>query len=191
MKLNLGSLPENVGFNPLKSGWYRLKEPGPIFFTILSAPVLIIVVGLIYLLYINFINQETFQLDTTLVLWVLLIIAPIHEFIHALFTPSWGMSNKTVIGFWPQRILLYAVYTETLKKKQILLFLIMPFCILSLFPLLIMFLFKLDNQILIYFIIVNAGLSSGDIIQLPILYFQLPKNSVVRNKGWKSYWKVL
>jgi hypothetical protein len=72
----------------------------------------------------------------------------------------------------------------------------MPFLILSLLPVLIIALFNATGSTMLlvpkYLVIValiNSVLSSGDALGFAVLLSQIPRSAVVRNKGWKSYWK--
>ncbi len=171
-------------------GWCRLREPSPILLHALAIPTAVVIMALMFFFYTMFISENTFQIDMTLVWWAIAILIPIHEFVHAVSTPSWGMSNKTVVGFWPRKILLYAFYTDAWNRSRLLWFLIMPFVILSVLPATGMCFLKLNSTVLYHFILINAGLSSGDILQVPIFLFQVPRHAVVMNKGWNSYWGV-
>ncbi len=190
MKFQLGPLPENDDFNPSEKGWRRLTEPSPILLHALAIPTAVVMMVLAFFFYTIFIGEDEFRIDITLVWWAIVILIPIHEFVHAISTPFWGMSDKTVVGFWPRKILPYAFYTDAWNRSQVIWCLLMPFVILSVLPATGMCFWKLDSPVLYHFIFMNAGLSSGDILQVPIFLFQVPRHAVVRNKGWTSYWRV-
>jgi hypothetical protein len=190
MKFKLGPLPENDDFNPSELGWRRLTEPGPILLQALAIPTAVVMLVLAFFFYTIFIGEDEFRIDMTLVWWAIVILTPIHEFVHAISTPSWGMSDKTVVGFWPRKILPYTLYTDAWNRSRVIWFLIMPFVILSVLPATGMCFWKLDSPVLYHFILINAGLSSGDILQVPIFLFQVPRHAVIKNKGWNSYWRV-
>ena len=190
MKFKLGPLPENEDFHPSETGWRRLREPSPILLSTLAIPTALALMGLTFFFLKMFTAQETFRIDMTLVWWAIVILGPIHELVHAISTPSWGLSDKTVVGFWPRRLLPYTIYTDALNRSRIIWFLVMPFLTLTVLPAIGMCIFRQDCPVLNHFILVHAGLSSGDIVQLPIFYFQVPRHALVRNKGYKSYWRA-
>ena len=193
MEFKLGPFPQNDDFNPSEMGWCRLREPSPILFQALAIPTAVVLLVLTFFFCTIFMGEDKFRIDMidmTLVWWAIVILIPIHEFVHAISTPSWGMSDKTVVGFWPRKLLPYAIYTDALNRSRIIWFIVMPFLILTVLPATGMCLLKPDSPLLYHFILVNAGLSSADIVQVPIFLFQVPRLAVVRNKGYKSYWRA-
>ena len=193
MKFMLGPMPENDDFHPSETGWSRIKETSPVLLHLLALPVAVVLMVLTFLFCRAFLGPDVFRLDMinmALVYWTIVIVIPIHEVVHAISTPSWGMSDKTVVGFWPRKVLPYAIYTDALTRTHIIWFIFMPFLILTVFPATVMCLLRLDIPVLYYFILVNAGCSGADIVQVPIFLSQVPRGGIIRNKGFKSYWRA-
>ena len=193
MRFNLGPLPENEEFSPLETGWRRVKDPSPLLLHVLAVPTAVAIMVLTYLCCRAFVGLDEFRLDRinmNLVYWTIAALIPIHEVVHAISTPSYGMSDKTVVGFWPRKILPYAIHTDALTRTQILWFVLMPLLVLTVLPATVMCLFRLDLPVLYYFILINAGCSAGDVVQVPVFLSQVPRHALVRNKGCESYWKA-
>ena len=77
-----------------------------------------------------------------------------------------------------------------MTRTRILWFLTLPFLMLTVLPVIGMWLFRLDSPFLCHFILVNAGGCAGDFMQVPIFLSQAPRHALIRNKGWDSYWTV-
>ncbi len=191
MKFKLGPLPENEDFHPSATGWCRLREPSPLLLHALAIPTAVGVMGLTFLCLRIFTPQDKLRIDMTLVWWAIPILIPVHELVHAITTPCCGLSDKTVVGFWPRKLLPYAIYTDALNRSRIIWLIVMPFLTLTVLPAIGMCMFGLGWPLLYHFILVNAGFSSGDILQVPIFCFQVPRHALVRNKGYKSYWRAV
>ena len=192
MKFKLGPLPENEDFHPSETGWCRLKEPSPVLLHLLAVPTAVALLVLTFLCCRAFVGPDEFRLDMinmNLLYWTIAALVPMHEVVHAISTPSWGMSEKTVVGFWPRKLAPYAIHTDAMSRTRIIWFILMPFLILTVLPATGMCLLRSDTPLLYHFIVINAGLSAGDIVQVPMFLSQVPRHALIRNKGWTSYWK--
>jgi hypothetical protein len=199
MKFVYGNIPENNDFHPEMEGWRGIKEPNPILLQIIAIPVLLIIIiiwGLIllYWSYINSINPEEFLLAINLVtvlefLFILVISIPVHEFLHAIFHPGWGLSSETMIGLWLEKGIFYAHYNGTISRNRFIVVFIMPLFLMGIVPLILLF---VSPSLFPTFAIISfcgVLLAVGDIIGAVIIVFQIPRLSMVRNKGWNSFWK--
>ena len=71
-----------------------------------------------------------------------------------------------------------------------------PFILLSLLPIAIVALgrfvpisFELVSA-LIFLSMVNGAAASGDLIGFVLVLLQIPPNAQVRNRGWRTFWKL-
>jgi len=193
MRFKLGPLPENEDFHPSETGWRKVRDPNAVLLHLLALPTAIALVFLTFLVCRPLFGRDMFNigaLDMTMVYWGVALLVPIHELIHAVSTPSFGMSDKTVVGFWYQRLLPYAVHTDALTRTRIMWLLAMPFLVLTILPVTGMWLLRLDSPFLCHFILINAGGCAGDLVQAPIFLSQVPRHGLVRNKGVESYWRA-
>jgi hypothetical protein len=128
-------------------------------------------------------------------LWFIGLI-PLHETLHLISHPGFGFSQRSVIGAWLSRLLLFAVYLGPMRRARFLTALAAPFVILSLVPLPVMALGKaipLSGESLhrlALLSLVNGVASAGDLVGLGLVGFQVPRGAILQDKGWKTYWKL-
>ena len=188
MKFVLGPIPEDPAFQPEAEGWRALKEPDPLALNLLAIPV----AGVTMILLIIFIRYLTpVTLDEVLkpFLVAFLIIIPVHEFVHALLTPRMGFTHETLIGCWPARILFYAFYVGEISRERFLVVLIGPTVVITMLPLAIIAAFQLNAPLLASAAVANGLGAAGDLVGLFVMGWQIPRGAIVKNKGWRSYWR--
>ncbi len=201
MRLHYGAVPEDSHFDPVEDGWTRVREPGPFGIQIMALPAIVLIYivlgGLIYLALPRGISEFEFQ-PLNIVSWIVfLLFIPVHELLHALCHPGWGMTPNTVIGLWPSRLLFYAFYQGQVKRGRLLVAFATPFVVLSLLPIGLLaaakILFPMASLVttLVLLSLLNGAAASGDVIGFCLVLFQIPAGATVRNKGWRSYWKKL
>jgi hypothetical protein len=69
-------------------------------------------------------------------LLALILMVPVHEFIHALAYGRGIGSPHLTVGFWPSRGFGYALFDSPMPRNRVLGMLVAPFLTLSLLPLL-------------------------------------------------------
>jgi hypothetical protein len=143
--------------------------------------------GLFYLVW----PGEPASASTGLLLLFLVGLIPVHELLHALCFPGGLKSPQTLIGVWPARLLFYAHYEGSMPRNRFLLTFVMPFLVLSLLPVVLVGLFQWPSLDLLFLSLVNGAAASGDIIGIFLVTFQVPRSAIVRNKGWRTYWKAV
>jgi hypothetical protein len=90
--------------------------------------------------------------------------------------------------------LFHAHYEGEMPRNRFLLVFALPFVVLSLVPaaLVVLLGHSIPAMVTWYLTIValtNGVLSSGDAIGFVLVAVQVPNSAVVRNHGWKTYWK--
>lgn len=196
MILHLGPPPEDPSFDPLVQGWQAVREPGPLLVQILAIPVAVAVflTQTALLQRIGVANPVPLLFSTRAVL-LLLALIPIHELLHLLVHPGFGLTRSSVLGVWLSRVVIYAAYLESMPRGRFLAALAAPFIGLSLLPILLLVLgrlFLVEDAILNWLALialVNGVASSGDLVGLLMIGFQTPRGALIRDKGWRSYWK--
>jgi hypothetical protein len=202
MRLHYGAIPENADFNPQAEGWRKIPfDPDPILLQVIALPValfLLAIWGVLFFLTLplNISLQQIFASRVFLFGWlfIILILMPVHELLHAVVHPHWGTSSRTIIGLWLSKVVLYAHYEGEMYRNRFLLVFIAPYLILGLLPLGLLFLpgaalWTPDLIILLGMISLTGSLlACGDIVGV-VLLFQIPSGATVRNKGLNTYWK--
>lgn len=125
-----------------------------------------------------------FVLETAL---AILLISVIHECAHLLFTPGFGFSGNSIVGFWPRKGIFYVHYSGQVTKLQFLLFVSAPLLVLSLIPLCVGAIFNLHSPIIGLLAIFNSMLSGIDVITLILAWVEIPPQSPIRQSGDNVY----
>ncbi len=206
MRFRYGPIPEDDVFHPEAQGWSDLHEPGPLIFTILAIPAGILLMGAtIYaislageggpLAIIQEVLEQSGPNPFLVFLIVLVISIPIHELVHLFTHPQFGRSNKSIFGLWLSRGMFYAHYEGVVSRNRFLSILAAPYLVLAWPPVIILALIGISVpikyvEILVMVALVNCVLPAGDVLGFFLMVSQVPSSACVKNKGWKSYWKL-
>lgn len=188
MRFVMGPVPEDPSFQPDAEGWNAIREPDPVRMQIIALPVMI-ATGFLAFAAIAYGTEIPWENVLDHLLAAFLIMIPIHELMHALAAPSFGTTRKTVVGFWPSRLLFYAHHDGELSRRRFMVILLLPTLALTVLPLLACVLLRWDAPFVAAIAAANVIGASGDLVGLAILLTQIPRRAVVRNKGWRTYWK--
>jgi len=195
MIFKLGPLPESPEFTPDNS-WTLLREPSLWGFQLRAIPIALITTVVLAGLWIiltpvwRVIGTLTFPLPISAFIACLLGVVVIHELIHASIHPKIGISDKTVIGFWPSRMFVYTIYVGELTKNRCLAILIMPFTVISIVPLAFATITQTASFWVAYISILNGLLACGDILAAVMTMRHFPNGAIIRTKGWLTFWKL-
>ncbi len=206
MRYRYGPIPEDDVFHPEDQGWSDLREPGPLLLNILAIPTsILLIVVTIYAISLAWeggplaIVQEVLEQsgpNPFLVFLIVLIISiPLHELVHLLTHPQFGRSNKSIFGLWLSRGMFYAHYEGAVSRNRFLSILAAPYLVLAWSPVIILALISISVpivyvEILVMLALVNSVLPAWDVLGFFLLVSQVPSSACVKNKGWKSYWKL-
>lgn len=198
MRLHYGAIPHSDDFHPETEGWNALREPSPLMFQVWTFPVAVLnlaVLALLWMLcpFLTTGNPGAFATGA----WIVLItFIPVHELLHAIVTPEWGCSNKTLIGVWPQRLLFYAHYHGQMPRNRFLWVFATPFIVLSLLPIPLAMVLSWATgdgtypMVLRVLSFINGLAACGDVLAMGMILKQIPADAIVRNQGWNTYWKL-
>jgi hypothetical protein len=199
VKLYWGPPPDSDDFNPVEEGWSTIHEPNPVVLQLISIPIAVVIAALLIAVITwgiphEIAEQGTVTIPLVPIVLVLLLMIPAHELLHALSQPSFGRTDKTYIGIWLKKVLFYAHYEGELPRGHFLWIFFVPFLILTLIPVgLILFFGRSMPQnlvmILAFLAVLNGTAASGDVLGFILIAAQVPRTALVRNKGWKTYWK--
>ena len=202
MRLYYGGVPDSKDFHPEQEGWSPIREPGPIAVQFLAVPIALVTLFLLLILFALALPGQVRRLEALMInlpilssLLILIMLIPVHEIIHAFFTPGFGLTRQTLIGVWPSKLLFFAYYEDAMPRNHFLLVFLGPFLVLSLLPVGIAALSGLVPiqpgllTSLILLSIFNGVAASGDLLGFVLVLIQIPARAQVRNKGWRTYWK--
>lgn len=124
---------------------------------------------------------------TALVGVVLLILAAlplalyflVHEFVHVLAGPSFGLTDRSVIGFWPAGGVAYAHYDGEMSRERWLVILLMPFLVLSVLPFAVAVVSGRSSPFLAALSLLNVLGSYVDLYNAGYLFFKVPAGALV------------
>jgi len=192
MRLHYGAVPKTEGFNPEAEGWRTIREPGPIALQVIALPIAIALI-FIWAVCVLSSQQNTFlsqgiTIDISTLLLLILLI-PVHELLHAVVHPGWGLTSSTIIGLWLSKGLFYAHYTGEMSRNRFLLVGVMPFIVLGVLPTVLIMLMPELRQTLLWLSLYGSVIACGDLEIMGFIILQIPPSAKVRNQGWKLYWK--
>ena len=221
MRFHKGPFPVNKNFHPESEGWFTLPAVNlntlPLwaiaasiglllpwsFLALLVFPPELLTPQIIQLasnMYrIEFpVFQIPFWPTVAVLIAVSILFIPIHELVHALYCPGWGLSADTVMGVWLPKGFLYVHYEGSMSRNRFLAVLIAPYIVLSLLPLALIVMFRLTSWTpgtivgLGWLSLLGSLLAGGDLVSVvSLLSSKIPSTALIRNNGEKSYWKPL
>lgn len=205
MKFRIGPPPENSDFTPGEP-WQPLDEPGPRTFTWVALPVgllstaafCILWLSLTDLTLIDFLYWFFYKLSGVRLLFLFFSLIVIHELLHAIFHPRYGFSSNSILGVWISKGAFYAHWDNEWSRNRAMACIISPFFVLTVLPFLVSLLPYtlvpwLDENImsmLAYVSVMNALFAAADLMGARLLFLQIPRNGIVRNQGFHTYWRV-
>ncbi len=202
MRFHYGAVPESPRFQPEIQGWLPIREPGPWLLQLLAVPagfvLLALDLALLYLVWpAGFAFGKMFGAFSLPGLFaVILALVPLHELVHVAFHPGGGLTPNSIIGLWPAKGLLYAHYDGPLSRNRSMAVGGGPCLVLSIVPaLLIAGMGRLGVPALLldrlaFVSLFGAVAGCGDLVVILLLLFQVPPSAILRNQGWKTYWKT-
>ncbi len=183
MRFQKGSPPDDNEFEAEKEGWHACKMPNK-YLVYLYGYIIVPVVSITVLL----------KLPKTENIWILLILIvlliPLHEFIHALFHPDFGFSNRTIYGYSASYRIFYAYYQGAISKRRLMISAIAPLFLLTIIPLIICFLLGITYWAIILFSLLNALGCFIDFYGFFRLLVIVPNGAIIRRQNDKAYWKI-
>jgi hypothetical protein len=193
MRFHVGPIPENTTFHPEQDGWQPLKEPTIWMAQLLAVPVAMVAFFVVmlawWILTPSELQARTRAAVRLFALPAFLIILPIHEYVHARFHPLGGESPATLYGFWPSKLALYAHYDDEVSRNRYLTILIAPFVALTIVPLVICAAFSVAPPVVIALTTMNCLGAALDLFGVGLIGLQLPASAILRNKGYRTWWK--
>lgn len=203
VKFQLGPVPLDEAFDPGAEGWNRLQEPRPGVLMVSAIPLgMVLALPLAWLWSLilpvpaAFSDGATFEFTISLlqIVGVLAILVGgilIHEMLHALPLAVAGHSENLVLGFWPRHFAPYVAYIGALPLKAQLLSGAMPLVALSVLPLVAALVVPSAAWWLALLSMVNVIGSGADLIMLLLLFRQVPRDAVIRNQGFSTWWRAV
>jgi hypothetical protein len=190
MRFRIGAIPSSPDFIP-DASWKSLREPSLWLGQLLALPIGVATAALVAVLW--FVITPLRAAEPTVTLWAFLLsfagIVVIHELVHAAVHPMAGRSARSILGFWPSRILFYAHYDGEMTRNRFIAILLMPLLVISFVPLLVAVVTQTSSGWAAFISSFNALLACMDMLGAGLVLFQIPRTATVRNQGWRTYWR--
>ncbi|MEM7800346.1 MAG: DUF3267 domain-containing protein [Chloroflexota bacterium] len=195
IKFHLGEIPTAPDFEP-DASWKPLREPGMWGMQLIASFIGLLAAAGIAFLWFRLTPLEAFEFEATLttalgLFGLVALVIVVHELLHGVAHHFSGGDGYSVIGFWPAKVVFYAVYLGPMPRNGQLLSFALPLTAISLLPLAAAVLFQAAIPLLAFISIVNVALAAGDIFGFILVTYQVDRHAVVCNKGYRSYWKVI
>ncbi|MDD2806426.1 MAG: DUF3267 domain-containing protein [Elusimicrobiales bacterium] len=128
-----------------------------------------------------------------LIIIAVAVYALFHELVHLSVHPRVGMSERSILGVWPSKMVPFAYYNGEVSLLRYLTILVMPLIIISFVPILVCGILGRASGLLAVVSIVNVLGSSGDIFMLGLITSQVPWNAKIRGQGGQgggTFWRL-
>jgi hypothetical protein len=196
MRISIGQPQPSRTFDPVAAGWTPLTTCGSIRYVwialALGLPFMFGAVAIV----LWFAHDWRTLFDThpwglPVFLAALLLLVPVHEFIHALAYRCGLRSPHLILGLWPQRGIAYVLYDFPLPRRRVLFMLAAPFMVLSvLFLGLLVVLPTGLASMAAYFFLTHTSVSGGDALTFFRLWRRVPPEALIHNQGSTTYWSA-
>ena len=196
MRFRLGEPPATEAFEPGRDGrWRPLDEPGLDGFKrraeigmLAAMPLLGAAWGWLFAHIGRAGGLSGLSLLKAALSLPLLFAA--HELLHMLAHPGAGRHRDSVLGVLPGQGMLYAMYQGEMSRKHLLATLLAPFLGLTVVPWLVCLWRAEFSGYWAVLSFVNGCGATGDLLAVYLLLRGVPARGIVRNQGWRTWWRV-
>lgn len=190
MRLIIGNPPVKQQLTPQVEGWQETSALGAK--AVQAYGLLVSCVGMLLVGALLSWSIHPSSIWTTVL--ILVTILPLHELVHALTTPAWGLSDRTVLGFQRGKgLMLPYMYFDGIQPLwRMLLTGLAPVVILTGLPVIFIHFAPLSAMIradLGFLAFFNVGISGGDWVVFGWLITHLPLRATVKGNGWGLLWR--
>jgi hypothetical protein len=202
VRILVGPPPLTLSSDPLPVGWYLIRQPGPglglgmSILTGLGLPVIpFVLLSLEALLLPRVEASPTETIPAWILLPVLLVSVVMHEFLHLLLHPGWGLSSQSLLFVWPRRLQLGVYYEGFMTRTRWLAMRLSPLIGLTVLPtllLLVLYPYNMSffwQQFIVLVILVNSLGAGGDLVASLIVARQVPRGGEVGTWNGRACWR--
>lgn len=199
MRFHNGPVPENPDFHPEAEGWQGIRDTPPKTYKLLSIPVTLVMILVwtfsIYIFVLPHVTDAQLPQRSEIIkigIWWLLTVIPMIPLtilLPILALPKLGLSSDTIVGYWPQQRFLYVHYDGAMSRNRLILVALVPVIVLFIIPLILMAIFPTLFTFLVSISFWGAVFSTSGMLSMNTLLYKIPPFTIIRNQGWKTYWK--
>lgn len=184
MRFAVGFPPDDVNFKLSQGGWQEIS-------LVTEAKQIFLIYLILSIASVYFILKLPNSLSIGSVLFIFIILIPIHEIAHLIGFPDHGFSDKSYIFILFRKFCCYAYYQGPLSRNRFLLISASPIVLLTLLPVLFFFIFLEDKPLwLLYVSAFNLSFSVLDMINIYYLLRLIPRKAIIRHHRGKRYWRT-
>ena len=165
-----------------------MNEPSPRSLQVSGIAAAVFIAGSSFVVLLARDRKYVADVSWLTVILLLIPLIPIHELFHASLFPGGLMSQRVTIGFHPKVLGFYAHYDGMMSRGRYVLIAAGPFLLLTVIPLTVVTIFLVRCAYLAEIILANGLLSAVDILTIILVIRQIPRHSLLINKGMKTYW---
>lgn len=187
---------------PLPGGWHFIRQPKPALglgisiLTGLGLPLIpFLLLSLETLLLSRVATDQTETIPWWIVFPVLLVSVVVHEFLHLLWHPGWGLSSRSLLLIWPRKLQLGVHYQGFMSRTRWLVMRLSPLVGLTVLPtllLLVAYPYGMRffwQQFIVLVILVNSLGAGGDLVASLIVARQVPRGGQVGTWNRRACWR--
>ncbi len=191
MRFHLGAIPSSPDFTP-DALWKALRAPSPWMDKLVMLPMGVVAAGVVAVLWLAVTPVQVQDVTSTLSLPAFLVsfagIVVVHELLHVVVHPMSGRSPHSIVGFGPS-IGFYGHYGGEMTRNRFVAILLMPLVVISFVPLLVAAVAQAASGWVAFISAFNAFCAGIDILLAGLVLFQIPAAAIVRQQGWRTYWR--
>ena len=191
LRFHLGAIPSSRDFTP-DPLWKPLRAPSPWLEKLVMLPSGIVTGGVVAILWLAITPLQIQDVTSTMSLPAFLAsfagIVVVHELLHVAVHPMSGRSPHSILGFGPS-IGFYGHYSGEMTRNRFVAILLMPLVVISLVPLLVVAVAKVPSGWVAFVSAFNAFCAGTDALLAALVLFQVPAPALVRQHGWRTYWR--
>jgi len=190
MPVMLGPVTSSSG-GARDAAWKPLREPDAELKYALSFPLAFSVSTAVLVLWLlSATTLSEIAIDPLTLVVAFAVLAPLHELAHAAAFPRSTGARPATIAFRPSQFLLTARYSGELSRNRYLCVLAMPFVAISVVPIVAFAMLGYGWSQVALISLLNALISSGDVLTIILVLAQVPPDAVIRNQGDTAVWKT-
>jgi hypothetical protein len=184
MRLVRGPIIDSPGFAG-SVAWRPLREPDPGLAQVLSLPIALTVSTAVVVLWAVLTPFTDPKLDPQSLVATLVVLVPLHELTHAVAFPQSLRSARFTLALWPWR----AHYDGEVSRIRYVTILGMPLVVISVVPALVSAMLGSVSHSVALISLLNALVSSGDVLAGILVLAQVPPEAVIRIRGSVIVWQ--
>jgi hypothetical protein len=138
---------------------------------------------------------ETETVPWWIILPVLLVSVALHELLHLVWHPGWGLSPQSLVLVWPRRVLLGVHYEGFMSRRRWLAMRLSPLLGLTVLPTVVLLVLHPPGmsffwqQFTVLLVLVNSWGAGGDLVASVIVARQVPRGGEVGNWNGRACWR--